>query len=768
MAVSKDIVLSILADVKRYQQGLAGLEGITKREAGKAALVLAKELGKAATAAARTAAATAKAAGGTSTFAAMATELGQALGLPVGQMSAAAGQATEFAGSLGIAGGAATIAAGAVAAVAVAVVAAGAGILAVSQKTSDWVSELKRSGLAMGMSTRESLSYSEALAKQGEDLDTVRPALDKMIALMDGVQEGNKAAKETFDKLGVSVLNADGSLRSSFAVLGEVNDALAGVANTTERAAIAREIFGKAGFSASTLGTAALAEAAVDTERLAGNIEEAGKRSAELKAASAELGHAWDEVWIPMGVAIMPVASGMKTVGVELIHLVEVWYNATKYVNLYYGAFKAAVGIHGLFAETERALAPAVDATTQSLALETAAIKLLKSNTDGMISKEDEHRRSLLDQADANTRLTQAEIARLEAQAELLDYKEPSEADRLRTLAWKLLGQLPALYQAGTKAVKEYDASITEKTKTEKEDADALGSAARYQQAFNDACEASVKSQEAEAEASKATADAVDEATAAVERKVEAIITAGDEEEKAAKAEKQRIKSVQQAWLEIAATIEEAWTTATAAVIDRLGAQLDASEQTEQSMRDRGKLSKEEAKQLNKQQKELREQMRAWFEVDRFGKMASIATATALAAIQAASAVAAIPVAGPALAAAAAIAMGALGAVQLGIVASEKNPYPAGGPVSRQVADTDHVNIRARPDEWVVNQRGRRVAGDQQLQRLNSAQPQAQGGMVGIWFRGRFMDVAVSEVVKAPGFARLAVQGAGYTPGGWR
>ena len=62
---------------------------------------------------------------------------------------------------------------------------------------------------------------------------------------MKAVQDGTKLSVEAYEKLGVEVMNADGSLRDSDTVYWEVIDALGKMENETQRDALAMKIFGK-------------------------------------------------------------------------------------------------------------------------------------------------------------------------------------------------------------------------------------------------------------------------------------------------------------------------------------------------------------------------------------------------------------------------------------------------------------------------------------------------------------------------------------------
>ncbi|MDY4231808.1 MAG: hypothetical protein SOX74_06985 [Candidatus Faecousia sp.] len=75
--------------------------------------------------------------------------------------------------------------------------------------------------------------------------ETLTKSMAKQIKSMKAVQDGTKLSVEAYDKLGVSVMNAGGSLRDSDTVYWEVIDALGKIENETERDALAMQILGK-------------------------------------------------------------------------------------------------------------------------------------------------------------------------------------------------------------------------------------------------------------------------------------------------------------------------------------------------------------------------------------------------------------------------------------------------------------------------------------------------------------------------------------------
>lgn len=76
-------------------------------------------------------------------------------------------------------------------------------------------------------------------------VETMTGSMAKMIKNMGDAAGGSKTAQEKFSALGVSITDANGQMRNSEDVFWDAIDALGGVANETERDALAMDIFGK-------------------------------------------------------------------------------------------------------------------------------------------------------------------------------------------------------------------------------------------------------------------------------------------------------------------------------------------------------------------------------------------------------------------------------------------------------------------------------------------------------------------------------------------
>jgi len=154
----------------------------------------------------------------------------------VGQAAIAFGNGAKTIATAGALIGKATMVGLIGAATAVGALGAGIGKLAVdTAATGEQIVEMSQK-TSIGVERLQELAY---IGDQvGTDLNTMSGALAKMVRSM-------KNTPDAFNALGVSVKNADGSLRDSEDVFYDVLEALRNMSNDTERDAAAMEIFGR-------------------------------------------------------------------------------------------------------------------------------------------------------------------------------------------------------------------------------------------------------------------------------------------------------------------------------------------------------------------------------------------------------------------------------------------------------------------------------------------------------------------------------------------
>ena len=105
--------------------------------------------------------------------------------------------------------------------------------------------EILTNSVVTGLSTNTLQEYAYAAQFVDVSVETITDSQTKLIRAMSDAQAGTAAQSEAFEKLGVKVTNADGSLRDSQEVFWEVIESLGNMTNETERDAVAMEILGR-------------------------------------------------------------------------------------------------------------------------------------------------------------------------------------------------------------------------------------------------------------------------------------------------------------------------------------------------------------------------------------------------------------------------------------------------------------------------------------------------------------------------------------------
>ena len=126
---------------------------------------------------------------------------------------------------------------------AAAAVAAAIGALTV--KSAKFADDINTMSKIYNISTKDLQKYSAAAQLVDVDVNTIAKSHQKLTKQMSSAQGGTGKSAEAFEKLGINILNADGSLRDSDAVWQETIAALGKMENETERDAMAMQLMGK-------------------------------------------------------------------------------------------------------------------------------------------------------------------------------------------------------------------------------------------------------------------------------------------------------------------------------------------------------------------------------------------------------------------------------------------------------------------------------------------------------------------------------------------
>ena len=120
-----------------------------------------------------------------------------------------------------------------------------ASIGAVTVKSAKWADDMNTMSKVYHIGTGELQKYSAAAELVDVDVETIAKSHTKLEKSMASAAKGTGANAEAFEKLGIDVTNADGSLREGDAVWQEVIASLGTMSNETERDALAMQLMGK-------------------------------------------------------------------------------------------------------------------------------------------------------------------------------------------------------------------------------------------------------------------------------------------------------------------------------------------------------------------------------------------------------------------------------------------------------------------------------------------------------------------------------------------
>lgn len=122
------------------------------------------------------------------------------------------------------------------AAIATGATVAGTAIFGLATSAAGTADEIDKMSQKIGISTEAYQEWSYVMGQNGMDVDKLATGMKTLVSQMDKAANGTASAQENFDKLGVSIYNADGSLKDQETLLNEVMHALADMENGTEKA----------------------------------------------------------------------------------------------------------------------------------------------------------------------------------------------------------------------------------------------------------------------------------------------------------------------------------------------------------------------------------------------------------------------------------------------------------------------------------------------------------------------------------------------------
>ena len=131
------------------------------------------------------------------------------------------------------------------AAVAAAAIKAGKALIEMTKEGAAYADNVLTQSTVTGIATDKLQEYMYAAELVDVSVETLTGSMKKNIMAMKNAANGSATYADAYEKLGISVTNADGSLRDSEEVYWELIEALGNIENETERDALAMTLLGK-------------------------------------------------------------------------------------------------------------------------------------------------------------------------------------------------------------------------------------------------------------------------------------------------------------------------------------------------------------------------------------------------------------------------------------------------------------------------------------------------------------------------------------------
>lgn len=193
--------------------------------------------------------------------------------------------------------------------------AAGGALLGVTNKAAEAADEVDKMSQKIGLSKEGFQEWRYAMGQSGVDIGVMQNGMKTLTSLMDSAKDGTASAKEAFDTLGLSIYDSSGALKDQESMMTETIMALANMEDSTERAKLATQLFGRAGTELEPL----LNSGADGIQELMDRAHELGLvMSDEAVDAGVKLGDTLSDVKdsfgmvaTQIGVQVMPIIQGL-------------------------------------------------------------------------------------------------------------------------------------------------------------------------------------------------------------------------------------------------------------------------------------------------------------------------------------------------------------------------------------------------------------------------------------------------------------------------
>lgn len=191
----------------------------------------------------------------------------------------------------------------------------GGALFGLATKAANFADNIDENSQKLGISKQAYQELGYVMRQNGMEIDSFKGGMKKLTNTIGEAANGNKAAQDSFEKLGVKIKDANGQTRGQEEVMWDTMNAIAGMTNQTDKAAMANKMFGKQGAELMPIlngGAKSIEEMRKQAQDLGivldDNAINSGAKFADTLQTLKDTG---SSVFMSLGMELMPALQGM-------------------------------------------------------------------------------------------------------------------------------------------------------------------------------------------------------------------------------------------------------------------------------------------------------------------------------------------------------------------------------------------------------------------------------------------------------------------------
>lgn len=190
---------------------------------------------------------------------------------------------------------------------------AAAAVVKVASSTAATADRIDKMSQKIGISRQAFQELDFICSQSGTSVETLQMGIKTLTNQMQAAADGTESASQIFKKLGISIYDNNGKLKDQEAMMWEAMEALQGMKNQTEKAAIANDLFGRSGTELMPLlnGATGSIEAMKEQAHELGLVlsDELVDNGVELTDSLDQTKRAFQAIATNLGASFMPIVT---------------------------------------------------------------------------------------------------------------------------------------------------------------------------------------------------------------------------------------------------------------------------------------------------------------------------------------------------------------------------------------------------------------------------------------------------------------------------